>query len=119
MWTRMVATAGCAVMLASIAHAGSIATVGVVTAVDGNSVQVTAKAGATTSLRLDGKSQFVKWITHQPWQQDNRVDRSKLTIGRCVQIEAGDANVARLVRINLDDTGTVWSPCKDIAAALR
>jgi hypothetical protein len=115
----MVATAGCALMLASLAQAGSPSTVGVVTAVDGNSVQVTAKAGATTSLHLDGRSQFVKWITHQPWQQDNRADRSKLTIGRCVQIDSDDANVARLVRINLDDTGTVWSPCKDIAASLR
>ena len=118
MWTRMVATAGCAVMLASIAQAGSPSTVGVVTAVDGNTVQVTAK-GATKSLRLDGKSQFVKWITHQPWQQDNRADRNKLTVGRCVQVEADEANVARLVRINLDDTGTIWSPCKDIAASLR
>ena len=119
MWTRMMATAGCALMLASVAHAGSPAMVGVITAIDGNSVQVTAKAGAAKSLRLDGKSQFVKWITHQPWQQDNRADRSKLTVGRCVQIESDDASIARLIRINLDDTGTIWSPCHEIAASLR
>ena len=118
MWTRMITAAGCALMLASIAQAGSPAMVGVVTAVDGTSVQVTAKAGAK-SLRLDGKSQFVKWITHQPWQQDNRADRSKLTVGRCVQVESDGASVARLIRINLDDTGTIWSPCKGIAASLR
>ena len=106
MWTRMVATAGCALMMASLAQAGSPTTVGVVTAVDGNTVRVAAKAGASQSLRLDAKRQFVKWITHQPWQQDNREDRSKLTVGRCVQIETGEANVARLVRINMDETGT-------------
>ncbi len=106
-------------MLASLARAGSVATTGIVTAVDANSVQVAAGPGAITSLHLDGKSQFAKWITHQPWQQDTRADRSKLTVGRCVQVESDDASVARRIRINLDDTGTIWSPCKSIAASLR
>jgi endonuclease YncB( thermonuclease family) len=121
MWTRMIAIAGSALVLGSVAQAGSTATVGVVTAVDGSSVQLTARAGATKSLRLDGKSQFVKWITHQPWQQDNRADRSKLTVGRCVQVESqdADASLVRLVRINLDDVETMWSPCREIAASLR
>jgi endonuclease YncB( thermonuclease family) len=122
MWSRTIAAAGFALLLAvSAAHAGSTATVGVVTAVDGQAVQVTAGAGVTKVLRLDGQSQILKWITHQPWQQDTRADRAALTTGRCVQVESrdGDAQAARLIRVNLDDVASIWSPCRNIAASLR
>ena len=73
MWSRTMAAAGSALLLAvSATQAGSTATVGLVTAVHGQAVQV-APVGLTKMLRLDGQSQLVKWITHQPWQQDARV----------------------------------------------
>jgi hypothetical protein len=88
--------------------------VGVVAGVSNDSLQVTTKSGAAESVRLDDKTDYMKWITHRPWGQDSRADRSSLLIGRCVSIEvrSGEPAVAKMVQISNEDAGSIWDPCK-------
>ena len=75
------------VVLVSAAHAKAEKIVGVVTATDGDSLQIRTKSGTTESVRLERKTSYMKWITHRPWGQDTRADRTFLQSGRCVTIE--------------------------------
>lgn len=63
---------------------------------------VRAKGRGDLSLGLSSQTQYVRWITHQPWQQSTRADASFLKPGRLVAVHFSEADahpVARLVRI--------------------
>ena len=56
----------------------------------------------------------MKWITHQPWQQDNRAKSQSVSVGSCVEVELreDEGRVAKIVRVNADPAGSVFDPCK-------
>ena len=89
--------------------------VGAVTRVSGDSVEIKTNRGEERGVVLDGKTQYVRWITHQPWQQSNVADRSFVKVGRCVSVDlrGGDEHVAKAVRISTDDIGTIYCPCRN------
>ena len=99
--------------LVLVAQAKTQKIVGVVAGVSKDSIQVTTKNEATESVALDDKTSYVKWITHRPWGQDTRADRSSLLIGRCVNIEVreGQPTTAKRVQVNDDPAGSIWDPC--------
>ena len=114
MWLSKSVLVGCALVVFASSAQTADKIVGAVVSMNEDSLQVTAKSGTTQSVRLDGKTGYVKWITHQPWQQDSRADRTFLHVGRCVTIEVrrDDPGVAKLIRINTDEVGTLWNPCR-------
>jgi hypothetical protein len=94
---------------------GTRGVVGVVTAVGSNSLEISRGEQRTQAIALDAGTSYMKWITHQPWQQSTASSTNALNIGRCVSVELrsdSDAT-AKVVRISRDE-GTVWDPCKSI-----
>jgi hypothetical protein len=67
-------------------------------------------------VRLDAKTSYRKWITHQPWTLDRIVTKESLKVGRCVNIvlRPDESAVAKLVEISLDHAGDPQEPCKQI-----
>jgi hypothetical protein len=100
---------------ASAARAVAHRVTGVVTAVGDESLQITNRE-QTTTVGVDDKTGYMKWITHQPWQQDTRASRQSVAAGSCVDIElrAGDGRVAKLVRINTEPAGSLFDSCKTL-----
>ena len=100
----------------SSAGAAARRVVGVITAVGDNSLQIKTKNEQAEIVKLDEKTDYVKWITHQPWQQDNSSSRRWLDVGRCVAVglRSDTAGVARIVRVSADGAGTMWDPCKEM-----
>ena len=88
--------------------------VGAVTTVTPDSVQVKTDRGEERAVTLDAKTQYVLWITHQPWQRSTVADHSSVKTGRCVSIDlrGSDDYVAKVVRINTDEIGTIYCPCR-------
>jgi hypothetical protein len=88
--------------------------VGAVTGVSGDSVQIKSDRGQERAVTLDGKTQYVRWITHQPWQQSTVADRSFVKAGRCISVDlrGGDEHLAKVVRISTDEIGTIYCPCR-------
>jgi hypothetical protein len=87
---------------------------GVVTAVGDTSLQIRTKSEGTATVRLDDKTDYVKWITHKPWQADNNASLRSVDVGRCVDVgvRSDDASVAKIVRVSMDGVGTFFDPCK-------
>ena len=67
-------------------------------------------------VRLDAKTSYRKWITHQPWTLDKIVTKESLKVGGCVNIvlRPDESAVAKLVEISLDHAGDPQEPCKEI-----
>jgi hypothetical protein len=88
--------------------------VGAVTGVSADSLRIKTNHGEERAVGIDAKTQYVRWITHQPWQQSTVADRSFVRTGRCVSVElrGADGQLAKLVRINTDEIGTVYCPCR-------
>ena len=91
--------------------------VGVITALTVQpavSLQVSTKTEGVREVRADSATMYAKWITHQPWQQDSRVDDRSLSVGRCVEVDlrSDDPSTAKAVRVNTDGVRTIWDPCK-------
>ncbi len=70
----------------------------------------------TRDIRIDVKTQYTKWLTHQPWTIDRLVNEKSMTIGRCVKVTLRNdqPRAARRVEINLDPPGTPYDPCRSI-----
>jgi hypothetical protein len=100
---------------ASAAGAAAHRVTGLVTAVADESLQIKNRE-QTTTVGIDDKTGYMKWITHQPWQQDSRASSRSVAAGSCVDIElrGGDGNVAKMVRINTEPAGSLFDPCKRI-----
>jgi hypothetical protein len=116
MATRKHVTLGMVVLLLgpTLEVAAAETFVGAVTAVSGDSVQIKSDRGQERAVTLDGKTQYVRWITHQPWQQSSVADRSFVKAGRCVSVDLRDGaeHVAKVVRVSTDEIGTIYSPCR-------
>jgi len=114
MLIRKIAGVGAMVLLAGAQLRAAQAFVGSITVVSEDSIHVKTNDDGVRELLLDDKTQYVRWITHQPWQQSTVADRTLLKVGRCISVEprGDDTHVAKLVRINTDEIGTIWCPCR-------
>src|ERR1700733_10954222 len=75
MWARKIAFVGLAlVVVVAWADARSTHMVGAVASVTPNSLDVVTKSEGTKSVSLDGSTQYLKWITHKPWQGSQQAD---------------------------------------------
>jgi hypothetical protein len=103
-------------VVASTAPAGAAAkrVVGLITAVGDNSLQIRTKSEQRETVKIDENTDYVKWITHKPFQQDNSASSRMLDVGRCVDVglRSDNPGVARIIRVNADGAGTFWDPCK-------
>jgi hypothetical protein len=114
MWARKIVFVGLAlVVLGSWADARSARMVGAVASVTSNSLDVMTKSEGTKSVRLDSSTQYLKWITRQPWQQSQRADFGSLVVGRCVAVDVRPAagNEAKMVWVSTEPIGSFYDPC--------
>ena len=115
MWTRRTVIARIAlIVFGSAATVESASLVGTLTAVKEGSVQVRTTRERESSFLTTRRTQYVKWIIHQPWQESPVADRRLLTVGRCVSIStrSAEADVADLIRVSSEPRGTIWDPCR-------
>ena len=77
-------------------------TVGRITDVTATSLSVRDKEIVT--LTLDSRTQYTKWITQKPWQEDTRLDARSLKVGRLVAVHPrkDDGSVAGWVQVATD-----------------
>ena len=90
--------------------------VGAVASVTPNSLDVMTKSEGMQSVRLDNRTEYMKWITHKPWQQENSAKRESVGAGSCVdvQLRSDQGAIAKRVWINADGAGTLYDPCRAI-----
>jgi hypothetical protein len=115
MWTRTAVLARVAlIVLGTTATAESATLVGTLTSVNEGSVQVTTRHEKERLFITTRRTQYVKWIIHQPWQETAVPDRRLLAVRRCVSITASseDSEVADLIRVSSEPRGTIWDPCR-------
>ena len=76
--------------------------VGRVTDVTATSLSV--KAREIVTVALDSRTQYTKWITQKPWQEDTRLDARSLKVGRLVAVHprTDDGSVAGWIQIATD-----------------
>ena len=114
MWARKIAFVGLAlVVVVAWADARSTHMVGAVASVTPNSLDVVTKSEGTKSVSLDGSTQYLKWITHKPWQESQQADFASLAVGRCVQVDlrSADKNEAKMVWVSTEPIGSINDPC--------
>src|SRR5206468_6078530 len=101
---------GCAASVTS----GADRFTGFITRVGEDSLEITTRPGTSRSVRTTGSTRYMKWVTHQPWQQPAGADRASLQVDRCVQVQlqSGEPSVARIIRINTDPPGSIADPCR-------
>jgi hypothetical protein len=119
MFSKSLRLGGMLLALSPVATARAETLLGAVTSVSGDALEMRCKVERQVTSRvvtLTKDTQYIRWITHQPWQQSTVADRSLLKAGRCVAVElkAGDLRVAKLVRINTDEVGTIYYPCRNL-----
>jgi hypothetical protein len=102
------------VALGSATGARSARIVGAVESVTPNSLQIMTKSEGTKAVRLDGGTQYMKWITHKPWQENQQADFTALHVGRCVEVDLGtaDPNQAKTVLVSTEPIGSIYDPCR-------
>jgi hypothetical protein len=114
MWARTIVFVGLVlVAVGSVAHARSARMVGAVASVTPNSLDVMTKSEGMQSVRLDNRTEYMKWITHKPWQASQQADFSSLSVGRCVEVDlrSADANQAKMVWVSTEPIGSIYDPC--------
>jgi hypothetical protein len=101
---------------ATAASAGAGRVTGLVTAATDTAVQIRTIGEGETTVSVDGSTGYMKWITHKPWQQDNRANHGSVAAGSCVdvQLRSDAGRVAKSVWINADGAGTLYDPCRGI-----
>jgi hypothetical protein len=94
---------------------------GFIASVGEDSLHITTRPGTSRTVRTTAGTKYVKWVTHQPWQQPNQADRTSLQVDRCVQVQlqSGEPPVAEVIRINIDQPGSIGDPCRRIRPARR
>ena len=109
-------TVAVAALGATGASAGAGRVTGLVTAATNTSVQIRTIGEGDATVGVDGRTDYMKWITHKPWQQDNSANRGSVGAGSCVdlQLRSDAGRVAKIVRINADGAGTLYDPCRGI-----
>jgi hypothetical protein len=103
------------------AASGADRLTGFITSVGEDALEITTRPGTSRSVRTTGSTRYVKWVTHQPWQQPTTADRTSLQVDRCVQVQlqSGEPAVARIIRINTDQPGSIGDPCRRLRAPRR
>jgi hypothetical protein len=101
---------------ATAASAGARRVTGLVKAATGTSLQIMTIREGEATVTVDGRTDYMKWITHKPWQQDNSAKRGSVGAGSCVdvQLRSDQGAVAKSVWINVDGAGTLYDPCRAI-----
>jgi hypothetical protein len=101
---------------ATAASAGARRVTGLVKAATGTSLQIMTIREGEATVTVDGRTDYMKWITHKPWQQDNSAKRGSVGAGSCVdvQLRSDQGAVAKSVWINADGAGTLYDPCRTI-----
>src|SRR5437762_12911834 len=76
--------------------------------------EIATRPATSRSVRTAGGTRYVRWVTHQPWQQPTSADRTFLQVDRCVQVQlrSGEPAVADIIRINTDQPGSIGDPCR-------
>ena len=99
--------------LGSSTGARSAPIVGAVASVPPNSLEVMTKSEGTKAVRLDRSTQYMKWITHKPWQESRQASFTSLSVGRCVEVDlrAAGTNDARTVWVSTEPIGSLYDPC--------
>jgi hypothetical protein len=115
MWARkIVFVVVVLVVVGAVAGARSARLVGAVASVTPNSLDVRTKSEGTRSVRLDSSTQYLKWITHKPWQESGQASFSSLSVGRCVEVDLRSAgtNDAKMVWVSTEPIGSLYDPCR-------
>jgi hypothetical protein len=99
--------------LGSSTGARSARLVGAVASVTPNSLEVMTKSEGTKAVRLDRSTQYMKWITHKPWQESQQADFTSLAVERCVEVDlrSADTNEAKMVWVSTEPSGSIYDPC--------
>ena len=65
---------------------------------------LSVRAREIVTVTLDSRTQYTKWITQKPWQEDTRLDARSLKVGRLVAVHPrkDDGSVAGWVQIATD-----------------
>jgi hypothetical protein len=114
-WARRIVFVGLVLVVAgSVADARSPRLVGAVASVTANSLDVMTKSEGTKSVRLDSATQYLKWITHKPWQESQQASFGTLSVGRCVEVDlrSADTNNAKRVWVSTEPIGSLYDPCR-------
>jgi hypothetical protein len=115
MWARKIVFVGLMLaVLGSPAGARSARIVGAVASLTPNSLDVMTKSEGTKAVRLDRSTQYLKWITHKPWQGGQQADFTTLSVGRCVEVDlrSADTNNADMVWVSMEPIGSIYDPCR-------
>src|ERR1700674_3974220 len=72
---------------ATAASAGARRVTGLVTAATNTSLQIMTIREGEATVSVDGRTDYMKWITHKPWQQDNSAKRGSVGAGSCVDVQ--------------------------------
>jgi hypothetical protein len=115
MWARKIVFVGLMLaVLGSSAGARSARIVGAVASLTPNSLDVMTKNEGTKAVRLDRSTQYQKWITHKPWQENQQADFATLGVGRCVEVDlrSADTNDANMVWVSTEPIGSIYDPCR-------
>jgi hypothetical protein len=114
--TKLLVLGSAAAVLVGAATIGASAgrVSGIVAAKSATSLEIATKAEGTKEVGLDEKTDYVKWVTARPWQQDARASASTVTAGSCVDVELRSAggSIAKMVRVNTEPAGSMFDPCK-------
>ena len=99
--------------LGSSTGARSARIVGAVASVTPNSLEVMTKSEGTKAVRLDRSTQYMKWITHKPWQESQQADFTSVTVERCVEVDlrSAETNEAKMVWVSTEPIGSIYDPC--------
>jgi hypothetical protein len=114
MWIRRVAFAAAAcALLGTSAGAKTTRMVGSVASVTSSSLEVLTKNEGVKRVRLDARTEYMRWVTQKPWQSGGEIGFSSLNAGRCVEVDlrSGAGDEAKTVWINTDPTGSMGDPC--------
>ena len=115
MWVRKVVFVGLALLaIGPSVGARSTRMVGAVTSVTPSSLNVLTQSEGTKSVRLDARTEYLKWVTQKPWQSGGTVGFNALAVGRCVEVNlrSADTEEAKLVWISNEPTGSIADPCR-------
>jgi hypothetical protein len=114
MWVLKIMFVGLVIaVLGFSAGARTARITGAVASVTPSSLELMTRSEGTKAVRLDSSTQYMKWITHKPWQGSQQADFTSLVVGRCVEadLRTADTNQARIVWVSTEPIGSIYDPC--------
>jgi hypothetical protein len=113
--TKTIAVVGFSILaLGATGGARSARITGAVAAITPGSFEIVTKSEGTKVVSLSSTTEYLRWITHKPWQGNQQADFSSLAVGRCVEadLRSADANEAKRVFVSLEPIGSIYDPCR-------